>query len=155
MRSHLGGRRNAKDGKSKKDDIGHAESCPKRGSNPVPLAISTSEKVEVLRLLVPVPVGERARTMDFLGIVAGLLAADGHAAFLHAEFGRVGLRVGGPVAGRRGNRALRHAVAGLHRPEPGRQRLPAADRRAVPPRRRSRPSSTWTIPTARRPATAA
>ena len=49
-----GGRRNAKAGK-KQDDIGHTEGCPRRGSNPVPLAISTAEQIEVLRLLVPVP----------------------------------------------------------------------------------------------------
>ena len=49
-----GGRRNAKTRK-KRDDIGHTEGCPRRGSNPVPLAISTAEQIEVLRLLVPVP----------------------------------------------------------------------------------------------------
>lgn len=34
---------------------GHSESCPHRGALPRPLAIATSGKVEVLRLLVPVP----------------------------------------------------------------------------------------------------
>ena len=50
-----GARRKAKAGKGKPDEIGHADGCPKFGQPPIPLAISTVDGVEVLRLLVPVP----------------------------------------------------------------------------------------------------
>ncbi len=74
-----GGRKIAKSAK-KKDDIGHAESCPKRGSNPVPLAISTSEQIEVLRLLMPVPAGSKPQDWSSLGLSLGysLLAGVQH-----------------------------------------------------------------------------
>lgn len=34
---------------------GHADDCPHRGTSPQPVAIATAARVEVLRLLVPVP----------------------------------------------------------------------------------------------------
>ncbi|MDY0169365.1 MAG: DEAD/DEAH box helicase [Thermoguttaceae bacterium] len=49
-----GGRRKPRSSE-KQDEFGHAEGCPRRGAAPKPLAISTDQGVEVLRLLVPVP----------------------------------------------------------------------------------------------------
>ena len=50
-----GGRVNPAGIANTQNSNGHAESCPHRGALPRPLAIATSGKVEVLRLLVPVP----------------------------------------------------------------------------------------------------
>lgn len=48
------GRRKAR--KSGQDDpFGHADKCPQAGKSPQPLAIATSSKAEVLRLVLPVP----------------------------------------------------------------------------------------------------
>ncbi len=90
------GRRNAKDGTSKKDDIGHAESCPKRGSNPVPLAISTSEKVEVLRLLVPVPVASEPDQWTSWGLSLGYSLLNGMQHFFMLSSGELDFELEGP-----------------------------------------------------------
>lgn len=50
-----GGRRNAQGARAAQNNNGHLDTCPQRGNNPQPLAISAVGSVEVLRLLVPVP----------------------------------------------------------------------------------------------------
>lgn len=50
-----GGRRNTGGRQRGQNNNGHADSCSLRGASPQPVAISTANKVEVLRLLVPVP----------------------------------------------------------------------------------------------------
>ena len=75
-----GGRRKAKAGKGKQDDIGHAGGCPRFGQPPTPLAISTADGVEVLRLLVPVPPSnDRDRWLSWgLSLGYGLLSGVQH-----------------------------------------------------------------------------
>ncbi len=54
QRNTTQGRRKAR--KSDQDDpFGHADKCPQAGKSPQPLAIATSSKAEVLRLVLPVP----------------------------------------------------------------------------------------------------
>ncbi|NLE38121.1 MAG: DUF1998 domain-containing protein, partial [Pirellulaceae bacterium] len=75
-----GGRRNAKASKGKQDDIGHADGCPRFGQPPTPLAISTANRVEILRLLVPVPhTHDRDRCLSWgLSLGYGLLTGMQH-----------------------------------------------------------------------------
>ncbi len=54
LQNQGGGRRNARQ-QGAQNTGGHSDSCPQRGANPRPLAISTFGRVDVLRLLVPVP----------------------------------------------------------------------------------------------------
>ena len=56
-----GGRRRARSRTTPRDVYGHSDQCPKAGAPPRPLAIETSGRAEVLRLLIPVPesIGER------------------------------------------------------------------------------------------------
>jgi len=80
-----GGRRNPK--KGKQDDVGHAEGCPRRGGAPVALAISTSGKAEVLRLLIPAPDASRPDEWQSWGLSLGysLLAGMQHFFMLDAN----------------------------------------------------------------------
>lgn len=57
-----GGRRRARSGATHGDVYGHGEQCPQAGAPPRPVALETSSRTEVLRLLIPVPasLGERA-----------------------------------------------------------------------------------------------
>ena len=50
-----GGRRNVARRGGVQQNGGHADDCPHRGSSPQPVAMATAARVEVLRLLVPVP----------------------------------------------------------------------------------------------------
>jgi hypothetical protein len=52
-----GGRRNARaaQGNQAPVNLGHSESCPHRAAMPQPLAITTSGRAEVLRLIMPLP----------------------------------------------------------------------------------------------------
>lgn len=72
-----GGRRNAKTGKGPNDNNGHAESCSLRGNNPQPVAISTSGRVEVLRLLVPVPITSQPCEWESWGLSLGYALING------------------------------------------------------------------------------
>ena len=80
-----GGRRNPK--KGKQDEVGHSEGCPRRGSVPHALAISTAGKVEVLRLLVPVPEADKPDQWKSWGLSLGysLLAGMQHFFMLDAN----------------------------------------------------------------------
>ena len=91
-----GGRRNAKAGKTKQDDIGHTEGCPKRGSNPVPLAISTSEQIEVLRLLVPVPGASEPDQWTSWGMSLGYSLLAGMQHFFMLGSGELDFELEGP-----------------------------------------------------------
>jgi hypothetical protein len=51
------GRRQPRRGTDQQDQYGHRESCPHAGAGPRPLAIATSARAEVLRLVVAVPTG--------------------------------------------------------------------------------------------------
>lgn len=62
-----GGRRRA----TKQDPFGHTDTCPQRGKEPQPLAIATSEKSEVLRLLVPVPKEMKTEAVQEWGLSLG------------------------------------------------------------------------------------
>jgi hypothetical protein len=50
-----GGRRNARNRPGAQATNGHSNACPVRGNNPVAVGITTSGKVEILRLVLPVP----------------------------------------------------------------------------------------------------
>ena len=92
-----GGRRKAKTEK-KQDDIGHAEGCPHKGSNPVPLAISTAEQAEVLRLLVPIPVPSLAELESRLswGRSLGYSLLTGMQHFFMLDSGELDFELEGP-----------------------------------------------------------
>jgi len=79
-RTVSGGRRNPRGGQSRQDDMGHSEVCTRRGSNPMALAISTAARVEVLRLLVPVPASSKPEDLQSWGLSLGyaLLAGMQH-----------------------------------------------------------------------------
>jgi len=51
------GRRQTRRGGEQQDPYGHRENCPHAGAAPRPVAIATTGKAEVLRLVVPVPTG--------------------------------------------------------------------------------------------------
>lgn len=88
--------KNTKKGNSKQDEIGHTEGCPRRGSNPVPLAISTSEQIEVLRLLVPVPVASEKEEWSSWGMSLGYLLLAGMQHFFMLGSGELDFELEGP-----------------------------------------------------------
>lgn len=58
--------------KSGQDDpFGHAENCPQAGKSPQPLAIATSSKAEVLRLVLPVPISMPKEDLQSWGLSLG------------------------------------------------------------------------------------
>ena len=93
-RRPAGGRRNVK--KGKQDDAGHTEACPRRGSNPQPLAISTAGKVEVLRLLVPVPDASEQGQWYSWGLSLGYSLLAGMQHFFMLDAGELDFELEGP-----------------------------------------------------------
>jgi Helicase conserved C-terminal domain/Domain of unknown function (DUF1998) len=53
--NEAGGRRRAQNRRRQEDPYGHSEMCSQRGTPPIPTAIATANRGEVLRLIVPVP----------------------------------------------------------------------------------------------------
>jgi len=72
-----GGRRKARGSSKNQDEFGHADGCPRRGSAPKPLAISTGEGVEVLRLLVPIPAASEQNEWVSWGLSLGYALING------------------------------------------------------------------------------
>jgi replicative superfamily II helicase len=91
-----GGRRNAKTGKTPNDNNGHSESCPLRGNNPQPVAISTSGQVEVLRLLVPLPVSSQPCEWQSWGLSLGYALVNGMQHFFMLGAGELDFELEGP-----------------------------------------------------------
>jgi very-short-patch-repair endonuclease len=58
------GRQKTANGTSKNDPYGHAEGCAHAGAPPSPLSIVTSDAVEVLKLVVPVPEDPHSNNVD-------------------------------------------------------------------------------------------
>jgi hypothetical protein len=71
-----GGRRNAQSGAAQATG-GHSKNCPLRGNVPVAVAITTSGKAEVLRLLLPVRASTRADQVDSWGLTLGYALLNG------------------------------------------------------------------------------
>ncbi|MEW6137145.1 MAG: DEAD/DEAH box helicase [Thermodesulfobacteriota bacterium] len=71
------GRRNAGGRAGRQDTGGHADGCPLIGTAPRALAITTAAKVEVLRLLMPVPGSDNARQWLSLGLSLGYALLNG------------------------------------------------------------------------------
>ena len=69
--ANAGGRKNAKAGNKTADANGHSDTCPHRGGAALPLAISTAGRVEVLRLLVPVPFNSQEEQWTSWGLSLG------------------------------------------------------------------------------------
>jgi len=91
-----GGRRKARSGTGKQDEFGHAESYPRRGSAPKPLAISTSEGVEVLRLLVPVPTASEPDQWLSWGFSLGYALLNGMQRYFMLGSGELDFELEGP-----------------------------------------------------------
>ncbi len=65
------GRRQPRGGRNAADPYGHADTCPARGAAPRALALTTKNQAEVLRLLVPLPVGFNAEDFESWGVSLG------------------------------------------------------------------------------------
>lgn len=91
-----GGRRKARSGSGKPDEFGHAEGCPKRGSSPTPLAISTKEQVEILRLMVPVPFNSEPDQWHSWGLSLGYALMNGIQRFFMLSSGELDFELEGP-----------------------------------------------------------
>lgn len=91
-----GGRRKAKSGTTKPDEYGHAETCPRRGSSPRPLAISTKVQVETLRLMVPVPASSQPGQWDSWGLSLGYALMNGIQRFFMLGSGELDFELEGP-----------------------------------------------------------
>lgn len=90
-----GGRRRAKSS-GKQDEFGHAEGCPRRGTAPKPLAISTGKGVEVLRLLVPVPVTSEQDDWTSWGLSLGYALINGMQRYFMLGSGELDFELEGP-----------------------------------------------------------
>jgi hypothetical protein len=90
-----GGRRNARSNKVD-DDVGHSVGCPKRGSNPVPMGISTASNAEVLRLLVPVPLTNEPDRWLSWGLSLGYALLNGMHQFFMLGSGELDFELEGP-----------------------------------------------------------
>jgi hypothetical protein len=95
-RKATGGRRNARSGTGPNDNNGHADSCPLRGNNPQPVAISTSGHAEVLRLLVPVPVSSQPCEWQSWGLSLGFALVNGMQHFFMLGAGELDFELEGP-----------------------------------------------------------
>ncbi len=91
-----GGRRNAKTGKGANDNNGHSDSCTLRGNNPQSVAISTSGRVEILRLLVPVPVTSQVGEWQSWGLSLGYALINGMQHFFMLGSGELDFELEGP-----------------------------------------------------------
>ena len=91
-----GGRRNAKTGKGTNDNNGHADNCLQRGNNPQPVAISTFGRVEILRLLVPVPVASQPCEWQSWGLSLGYSLINGMQHFFMLGAGELDFELEGP-----------------------------------------------------------
>jgi hypothetical protein len=91
-----GGRRKARSGGGKQDEFGHADGCPRRGSAPKPLAISTGEGVEVLRLLVPVPAASEPDQWLSWGLSLGYSLLNGVQHYFMLGSGELDFELEGP-----------------------------------------------------------
>lgn len=91
-----GGRRNAKSGKGTDDNNGHSDTCPLRGNNPQPVAISTSGRVEILRLLLPVPVTSQPCEWQSWGLSLGYALVNGMQHFFMLGAGELDFELEGP-----------------------------------------------------------
>jgi hypothetical protein len=91
-----GGRRKARRGSGKQDEFGHADGCPRQGSPPKPLAISTDESVEVLRLLVPVPAASEPDQWLSWGLSLGYALLNGMRRYFMLGSGELDFELEGP-----------------------------------------------------------
>ncbi len=89
-RSNPAGRANAQ------NSNGHSESCPHRGALPRPLAIATSGKVEVLRLLVPVPPTKQPEDWHSWGFSLGYSLLQGMRRHFALELNELDFELEGP-----------------------------------------------------------
>jgi hypothetical protein len=72
-----GGRRNAQNRPGAQATNGHSNACPVRGNNPVPVGITTSGKVEILRLVLPVPHSTPKPDIEPWGLTLGYALLSG------------------------------------------------------------------------------
>lgn len=91
-----GGRRNAKTGKATDDNNGHSDACPLRGNNPLPVAISTAGRVEILRLLVPLPATSQPGEWQSWGLSLGYALINGMQHFFMLGAGELDFELEGP-----------------------------------------------------------
>ena len=91
-----GGRRNTGGRRGRRDESGHTEICPRRGSSPEPVAISTSAGVEVLRLLVPVPLTEEPDKWKSWGLSLGHALMNGIQHFFMLDSRELDFELEGP-----------------------------------------------------------
>lgn len=66
-----GGRRQPRAGGAERDPFGHRQGCPEAGRAPTPIALMTTTRAEVLRLLAPVPDGADAEDLATWGLTLG------------------------------------------------------------------------------------
>lgn len=66
-----GARRQPRAGGSAQDPFGHRQGCPEAGREPIPTALMTTTRAEVLRLLAPVPDGADAEDLTTWGLTLG------------------------------------------------------------------------------------
>jgi hypothetical protein len=72
-----GGRRNVQNRLGAQATNGHSNSCPIRGNNPVAVGITTSGKVEILRLVLPVPHSTPKPDIEPWGLTLGYALLSG------------------------------------------------------------------------------
>jgi hypothetical protein len=77
VQARRGGRRNAQNRAGAQATGGHSKSCAARGNNPVPVAITTAGKVEILRLILPVPHGTKDTDIQPWGLTLGYALLNG------------------------------------------------------------------------------
>jgi replicative superfamily II helicase len=88
-----GGRRNARGRQQAQATNGHSKVCPLRGNLPSAVGITTSGKVEVLRLLLPVP---HATPVDSWGLSVGFALLSGIQHHFMLGSGEVDFELEGP-----------------------------------------------------------
>ena len=91
-----GGRRNAQNRQGAQATNGHSNACPLRGNNPTAVGITTSGKVEVLRLVLPVPHSTNADQIDSWGLSLGYALLNGIQHHFMLGSGEVDFELEGP-----------------------------------------------------------
>jgi hypothetical protein len=105
-----GGRRNAQRQPAQPTN-GHSNACPVRGNNPIALGITTSGKVEVLRLLLPVPHSTPADQVESWGLSLGYALLNGIQHHFMLGSGEVDFELEGPW--NTGEPTARHGMVSL------------------------------------------
>jgi hypothetical protein len=106
-----GGRRNAQNRANAQATNGHSNSCPIRGANPVAVGITSSGKVEILRLILPVPHSTPKADLEPWGLTLGYSLLRGIQHHFMLGSGEMDFELEGPWD--TGDRSARHGMVSL------------------------------------------